>query len=737
MYLLILAALLTSAPDDSPAAGQAALPPALPPTAEAWPSDQEPTLDGRVLDDPVWQGVPEIRGFWQTTPEEGKPASEETVVRILYTPSTLYVGVVCYDRRPSGIIIAGTRRDSSLEDTDSFQMILDTYRDLQNGYVFGTNPAGLEYDGHVTREGQGTTGLGGQTGGSGGGFNVNWDAVWEVRAVTGDFGWSAEFAIPFRSLRFRPGEEQNWGLNFQRNIRRRHEVAFWAPLPRQFNLYRLSLAGTLNGLRPPRMRNLKLTPYVLGESRHDRLPSRTNWLLDGGFDVKYNVTPTLTLDGTYNTDFAQVEVDEQQINLDRFNLFFPEKRPFFLENAGFFSVGSPGEVELFFSRRIGISESGEVIPIQAGGRLSGRLGDHYNLGLLNMQTQEVEGVAAANNFTVVRLSRELPNRSNLGGIFINRSATGGSAEAADFNRTFAVDGKWGLGEYGEVSGFAAGTAGPDSGHEEYAWRLGGLYDSRSWYLTAGYTEVGEGFNPEVGFLEREGYRKVDWMVMHRIRPQDFIGILELRPHASYRGYWNFEGFQETGHLHMDNHWQWRSGAEIHTGLNLTREGVVTPFEIFPGVVVPPGTYDHAEAQLVAFTNEGAWVSARVDSRIGGFFGGDRVRLEPSLRLRAGEKVNLRLTWSRNDIDLPWGSFQTNLGRLRVSYSLNPRVFFQALVQYNDRADLWSANLRFGWLQSGNTGLFVVYNDTRGLDSLRGEGDRSLTVKFSRTFDLLD
>lgn len=717
--------------------GGVAEPPPSPPAAEAVFGDQSPEMDGRVLDDPVWSPVPPLTGFWQITPDEGRPASEHTEVRVLHTADTLYIGVICFDSDPSGIIVSDSRRDTSLEETDSFQIILDTYRDFQNGFVFGTNPSGLEYDGQVTREGQGTTGLGGQTGGSGGGFNINWDAAWEVRTLVGEFGWSAEFAIPFRSLRFRSEEEQTWGVNFQRNIRRRHETSFWAPLPRQFNLYRLSLAGSLGGLKPAPLRNLKVTPYVLGEQRHRRGEDRTNWLLDGGVDVKYNVTPSLTLDGTYNTDFAQVEVDEQQINLDRFNLFFPEKRPFFLENAGIFAVGAPGEVELFFSRRIGIADSGQVIPIEAGARLSGRLGERYNIGILNMQTRELDGLAPANNFSVIRLNRELPNRSSFGGILVNRQATGDGGGDGDFNRTFAVDGRWGIGEYGEVSGFAAGSAGPGSGSDEYAFRVGSLYDARSWYFSANYAEVGEGFNPEVGFLIREGFRKVDGMILHRIRPESFIGIQELRPHVSYRAYWNFEGFQETGHLHMDNHWQWKSGAEVHTGVNLTREGVVSAFEIFPGVVVPPGTYDHAEAQLVAYTNQGAWISVRVDSRIGGYFGGDRVRVDPSLRFRAGEKVNARLTWSHNNLDLPWGSFNTNLSQFRLSFSPSPRLFVQSLVQYNDRADLWSANFRFGWLQSGNTGLFVVYNNTRGLGDLREEGDRSLAVKFSRTFDLLN
>jgi len=717
--------------------GDASVPPAVPPVMQAYPTSREPVLDGDVRNDPAWASVPGAADFWQTTPEEGRPASERTEVRVLYDRQNLYVGVICFDRTPEGIIIADSRRDSPLDKTDSFQFILDTYRDLQNGFVFGTNPAGIEYDGQVTNEGQGSGRMNRQQSGSGGGFNMNWDASWEVRTEIGDYGWSAEFQIPFRSLRYHLEEGRDWGINFQRNIRRRNENAFWAPLPRQFNLYRLSLAGTLTGLDIQKQRNFQVTPYVLGEVRHVDQSEKTNWVGDGGFDVKYNFTPSLTLDGTVNTDFAQVEVDEQQINLDRFNLFFPEKRPFFLENAGFFSVGTPGEVELFFSRRIGIAEDGSVIPILGGARLSGKLGNHYNIGLLNMQTREVPGIAPSNNFTVARLSRELPNRSSIGGIFVNRRGSGETAPADDYNRTFGFDGRWGIGEYGEVSGFIAGTSTPRIEGSQCAFRFGSRYDSPGWNLTGNYSEVGEGFNPEVGFLQRHSYRKMDVMILRRIRPAEMGPILELRPHVSYRGYWNFQGFQETGFLHVDNHWEFKSSAEIHTAINFTREGVVVPFEISPGVIVPAGTYAHKEAQLVAFTDEGAWISARFRTNFGGFFGGNRFNGQPSMRLRVGESFNTEFSWSFNDVDLPGGSFKTNLGRARITYSFSPRTFIQSLLQYNDVADVWSTNLRFTWLQSANTGLFVVYNDVRGLEGSEFESNRSLIVKYNILLDVLD
>ncbi|MFQ5737807.1 MAG: DUF5916 domain-containing protein [Acidobacteriota bacterium] len=712
--------------------------PTAPPMATAVPVEQVPVLDGNVLDDSAWEDVEPIRGFWQTTPDEGKPASERTDVRIGYTPSTLYFAVVCYDRNPKEIVVSDSRRDSPLNETDSFQIILDTYRDRQNGFVFGTNPAGVEYDGQVANEGQGG-GFGGgrQRGGSGAGFNINWDGSWEVRTQVGKVGWSIEFAIPFRTLRYPRDRSQTWGLNFQRNIRRRKETAFWSPLPRQFNLYRLSQAGLLGPLEIPSQRNLKFIPYLVGSIR-DRGQQRSVRTGDGGFDLKYSLTPSLTLDVTYNTDFAQVEVDEQQINLDRFNLFFPEKRPFFLENAGLFAVGDPGEAELFFSRRIGLGSQGEPIPILAGARLTGQLSG-TNFGFLYMQTEQAGAETPSNSFTVGRVRRELPNRSFLGAVLINRQGSGELALQEDYNRTYGVDGRWGFGQYGDVSGFLARSATPDLDGDNYAFKVGARYNSEAWLLQANYTELGRNFNPEVGFLRREGgYRKPDFLIFHRYRPAHLWGIHEFRPHVSYRGFWTPDGFQQTGFLHIDNHTEWKNGYEIHTGINFTREGVLEPFEIFPGVIVPPGTYDHKEAQIVAFTNQGAWLSFRFRTTAGGFFGGDRLALRPSMRLRIGDTFNTQLSWTRNDIDLPGGSFVTNLGRLRVSYSFTPRVFVQALIQYNDRADIWSSNFRFGWLQSANTGLFVVYNDTRELGVPSSDlPDRSLVIKFNRILDLLN
>ncbi|MDQ3419515.1 MAG: carbohydrate binding family 9 domain-containing protein [Acidobacteriota bacterium] len=716
--------------------------PAVPsrPTAAGLKVDVAPVLDGDILSEGLWQRVPAAGRFIQKNPSEGAPASERTEVRILYTSSALYVGIICFDEEPSGIIISDARRDSSLDNTDSVRFILDTYHDGQNGFVFGTNPAGLEYDAQVINEGQGGGGFAGQQGGSGGGFNLNWDGAWRVQARVHEQGWSAEFEIPFRTLRYPDKPVQTWGLNVERRIRRRNETAYWAPLPRQFDIARLSLAGSLQALNVPPQRNLKIIPYALGDVREESHRARTRLRGEPGVDLKYSVTPSLTLDATYNTDFAQVEVDEQQVNLDRFNLFFPEKRPFFLENAGLFAVGSPGEAEVFFTRRIGISPDGQAIPIVGGVRLSGQAARGLNIGVLSMQTEHVAGIVPAHNFSVARLRQELPNRSSIGLIAVNRQTTGSPRFGSDYNRSFAADARVGIGRTGLVSGFAALTTSPGLSGDEHAYQVLARRDTQAWDLSAGFTEVGRNFRPEVGFLTRSrGFRKPEFLVFHRYRPRSFLRLQEVRPHVAYRGYWKPDGFQESGQLHIDNHWEFKSGHEVHTGINLNREGVAVPFEI-AGVRVPAGTYDHRELQLVALMNEGAPVVFRLRAQIGGFFGGRRVALTPTARLRFSDALNTELTLARNDVDLPTGRFTTHLARARVSYSFTPRTFLQGLLQYNDTSDLWSANVRLGWLQQANTGLFVVYNDTQALDDDLGSPavvtGRSLTIKFSRMIDLL-
>ena len=710
------------------------------PSTTATQLSRAPSIDGDVLGDDAWSNINPTSGFTQTRPNEGVPATQRTEVFVGFTEDTLYIGVMAYDDNPGAILVTDSRRDSALDDTDSFQVIIDGLLDRQNGYVFGTNPAGIEYDAQVINEG-GQGGFGGRGGGAGG-FNLNWDTTWEVEAQINDQGWSAEMAIPFTALRYGSDDAQTWGINFQRNIRRNNEESYWAPLDRNFNLNRVSEAGTIEGIEVPNQRNLQITPYALAvQDRGGNLLSSQN-NQEYGLDLKWGITSSLTLDATVNTDFAQVEVDDIQVNLDRFSLFFPEKRPFFLENAGQFAIGNPREVELFFSRRIGIS-GGAQIPIEGGGRLTGKIGNNTNIGLLRMRTEGAEGFSPQNDFSVVRVNQELGNRSAIGMMYVERDGDGSiiGSSGDDYNRTYAVDGRWGIGDYTVIRGWMSQTDSPGINSDDTAGGVAWNYNDEDWSLNAGYSEVGENFNPEVGFLSRRGFRKIDAGWRYRYRPENWGNLQELRPHMNFRGYWDFDGNQQTGYLHVDNHWEFNSGMEIHSGMNFTQEGVFEPFEIVDGVTVPIGDYEHEEVQLVYWSNQSAPFSVNFQTRIGGFFGGDRENLDSTIRYRVGEKFSSELTWSHSKIDLPvpGGDFEVDLARLRMTYSFTPSMSIQTLVQYNKRDDVVSTNLRFAWLQSANSGLYIVYNEVDENNMLFAprENAQQFAIKYSRILNIFN
>ena len=547
--------------------------------------------------------------------------------------------------------------------------------------------------------------------------------------------------IPFTSLRFGTDDVQEWGLNIERRIRRNNEVVFWAPMSQDRTLQRVSEAGSIQGVRVPRQRNLQLTPYILGSAERGGTLSGTETNEEIGLDIKYSITPSLTLDATYNTDFAQVEVDEQQVNLDRFSLFFPEKRPFFLENAGQFTVGNPREVELFFSRRIGIADDGTQVPIDGGLRLSGKIGATTNVGLLGMQSEAIAGIASENLYTVARVNQELANRSSIGLLFVDRDGDGSllGNGSDDQNQTYAIDGRWGIGENLLLSAWAARTDTPGLTGDDDAFSVNANFNNADWTMDFAYSEVGGDFNPEVGFLTRSDYRRASGLILRRIRPENLWRIFEIRPHVSYRGFWDFDGFQETGFLHVDSHWEFDTGSEIHTGFNVTTEGVKTPFEIIPGVTIPTGTYDHAEAQIVLQGDQSAPLNLSFRLIAGGAFGGDKVIFTPTLRYRIGEKFSSEFAYNYNDFDLPvqGGDFTANLARVRLSYSFTPKMLLQLLAQYNEVSDTVSTNLRFSWLQSANTGLFLVYNELDERYPGAPPRGREFIIKFSHIFDVLN
>ena len=699
--------------------------------------ENDPIIDGNVINDKIWNSIFPITSMTQVTPNFGEPSSEKTEIRLAYTDRNLYISVVGFDSDPSKIVVSDSKRDADLNDEDSFLFILDTYNDFQNGFLFGTNSDGMQYDAQIDNEGIGNFNPNSrQKGGTLGGTNVNWDASWEVKTIKGDFGWSAEFSIPLSSLRFLPGENKTWGLNFQRNISKNSETSFWASLPLGFDIKRVSISGKLKGLDLKSPKNLKIIPYTIGNASYQKLDNQTDVSvdLDAGFDIKYSLTPGLTLDLTYNTDFAQVEVDEQQVNLDRFNLFFPEKRAFFLENAGQFSVGSPGEVDLFFSRRIGIGDEGQVVPIKGGGRISGKIGQ-TNVGILNMVTDEISDQNIyENNFSVARVNHDFNNsRSSLGVVYVGKNEMGDSNK--HYNNVYAIDGKLGLGKKADITGFFSKSDSPGIDSSDHSFKLIANYNWDGWRINAGYTEVGEGFNPEVGFLMRSAFKKPEFIVFKQIRLKDFGPLLEVRPHIAHRSYFDFQDRLVSSWTHIDNHWVWPSGFEIHTGVNITSEGVFDAFKI-SDVEIPSGEYYHNELQLYIKSNPNTALSFTSRTVVGGYYGGDRFLFSNNIKYRIGNKFNSTLNLDYTKLNLENGDINALITGLRLSYSFSPKMYLQSLIQYNNVTNVTSVNTRFGMLQTANSGLFIVINFIKDSDWFDYINNRSISVKYSYQFDAL-
>jgi hypothetical protein len=723
--------------------------------------DTPPVVDGRV-EEAIWSRAEPASHFVQQQPDEGRPATELTEVRIVYDQHNLYIGVVSFDSEPDKIVVTQGRRDAELTDTDSVQIILDTFHDHQNAFLFGTNPLGIEHDGQIAAEGQtsGALGPGQQTGfGASGaqrgqllGYNKNWDGEWTVRSQITERGWETELAIPFRTLRYDGGPDRSWGINVMRNIRRKNEQVFLAPIPRAYNIYRVSLATELVGLNLPARHELRATPFALTGFHHDntlpRDPDET--LGEVGLDVKWGITPKLTADFTLNTDFAQVEVDEEQINFTRFDLFFPEKRPFFLENAATFQFGQPQQVDLFFSRRIGLSRLGEPIDILGGARLSGKLG-RFNVGLMDMQTREATSprtgllIAPANNFAVARVQREFGRRSNFGAIFVNRQATGSAAAPPDFNRAYGLDANLAVSRNARFFAFLARSDSPRPLGSDWAGR--GFFDYRGnlWEVRGGYTQVGERFNADVGFVPRVGYRKPEIAVQWGPEPQSpsLRWIRRFTPHINFTDHYGFAGELQTRfwHVHFFEIFQ-QNGGRFGAQVNFQADRPVVPFPVFAGrdgqrVTIPPGFYKWTEWAIhwASDPSRLAYLSAQLNW--GGFYDGERSQLNTELGTQTKGRFQSSVGYIHNDVKLPDGPFTTDLVRFKATYSFTPRVLLQALIQYNSQIQQLSSNIRFAWLARSGTGFFIVYNESRDSyvsGSMEQVLGRALIVKYTRQFD---
>jgi len=545
---------------------------------------ESPVIDG-VLDDATWSQAALVDAFVQQEPTEGAPATERTEVRVMYDGATLLVGVRAFDSAADGVVATEMRRDGNrLLEEDNFQIILDTFMDSRSAYMFVVSPLGAMLDQQIFEEGAGARG------GSGGNINRDWDGVWHAAAQRTADGWTAEMAIPMVTLRFPDAAVQSWGLNFQRTIARKSESVFWAPIPREYTLTRVSLAGALTDLESlDRGRDLRIKPYALagGRSEVDRGVSDRSTNQDVGLDVKYGITPGLNLDLTVNTDFAQAEADDERVNLTRFALLFPEKRDFFLENAGQFNVGAAGGLnarvaDLFFSRRIGILETGAQAPILGGARLTGKLGQN-NIAVMDIQTDDAFG-QPGQNFLVARYSRDFLQRSRIGALAINKE---GGVDG-HYNRTFASDLIFAPNPRLTFNAFLAKTATPGTGDDDLGWYVRGAWLGESLNTWVEHADLGNDFNAEVGFVPRVGIRRSQLFIQPSPRP-DVLGLRVLEPMFILTYTADQAGRMVSRQRHYMMGFRFDNGAFLNFWHNQYFERLDDPFNVASGIPKPSTT----------------------------------------------------------------------------------------------------------------------------------------------------
>jgi hypothetical protein len=704
------------------------------------------TVDGR-MDEPAWNQAPIATDFIQNDPRPDDPASEKTEVRVLYDNDSLYFGVYAYDSQAARIIITDLKKDFDPNAGDAFEVVLDTFEDRRNGYLFATNAAGAKWDAQMINEGRET--------------NANWDAIWDVKSRIVEDGWIAEIVIPFKTLKFRADDVQNWGINFQRKIRRRNEDSYWSPLPRIYEINRVSLAGTLTGMEGIEPGGtIRIKPYVVTgfsqpRGKRSLLPGEKDsipfcrWASGGhclntdfGVDVKYALTPGLTWDFTYNTDFAQVEADTQQINLTRFSLFFPEKREFFLENSGIFQFGAGwdrnagggrpstlnNDLIMFHSRRIGLSDDGGAIPILGGTRLTGRIGSSYQLGFLSIQQKEF-GDTNATNFTVARLKRNILANSDIGVMFVNTELM----KSAHFNRVLGFDANFRFGQYLSVNGFLAKSFTQGVNGSDFAGRFSTRYRDSKWDLFASYTSIQEDFIDELGFVPRKGVHKLYGQFGRTFRPE------RIRRFVRELGYHNHFDYLMDRHGDLtirhgvDHHvsFNFQDGSRIELGVNPTRERFDDPFTLNSsrGIVIPAGVYRFNEYFITYDSDDSRWLSGSIEHFNGRFYTGYKHSYVLSGTVRLGYRMATTIGLTQHDINLPQGHYKTHLITARVNYSFSTNMFLNALIQYNNDTHQVSSNIRFNLIHRPLSDFFVVYNERR--TSISNElTDRALILKFT-------
>jgi len=671
------------------------------------PNGQSPRVDGH-LDDEVWALAPPSGNFIQREPRAGAPSSERTEFRVLYDDRKIYFAVWAFDSDAGGIHATEMRRDSGLNKGDRIAIVIDTFFDRRNGFYFATNPLGAMKDAQYTDNSRVR--------------NNDWNAVWECRTSIDAGGWYVEIAIPLSQLRFENRlDERTWGLNVARSIVRRNEDTYWVPYPRvqgANGFAYLSNAGVLEGLRDlPAPRRLEFVPFLAPQAGRGYHPNVSLNDLDRyGFDARVGLTSTLMADLTYRTDFAQVEADQEVVNVSRFSLFFPEKRQFFTESAGLFNYGKPGVetgdfgpglLPVFYSRRIGLYD-GREIPIVAGGRVTGRAGP-YSLGVLNIETDAVAGsgplppVERA-NYTVVRVKRDVFSESTIGGIFLNRQGGPG----ADYNRTAGVDFNWVLNADARFTALLAKTFTPGVSTQDGAYAFDFAYQKDRYNFDLTYLDVGRSFNAEMGYIRRVDARSPRVKAAWTPRP-GWRGVRQLTIGGLAEAYLTHAGATESktglGELGVTFSDTSVATVEVIRDYDL----LTAPWGLGHGVV-PPGGYRWTTVRTSYTSSPRHRVGGSGYIETGGYYTGDKATFSGSLTLIPRDTLTVDLGCSRNTITLPATPvYVANTVSTRVSYSLSPTLFTKAFAQYNDDRRQASLNLLFWWIYRPGSDLYIVYN----------------------------
>ncbi len=689
------------------------------------------SVDGN-LDDPQWQRATKVSGFVQKEPEEGSPASEITELRVLYDDENLYIGVFCFDSQPDKIVANQMRRDGELMNDDYLEIIIDTYHDHRNAFYFAVNPLGAKQDALIRDEGNNV--------------NWDWDGIWKAKAKKIDQGWAVEIAIPFYTLRFKPGQSLSWGINFGRHVARKREESYWSPVLRDFGWYgkyKISYFGHLRGLDSLKQgKRAHFMPYVIGGGDQEERGDPFSTSGDLGLDLKYRLTPNLTADVTVNTDFAQVEADQEVFNLTRFSLFFPEKRGFFLEGADIFRLGEryrehePPSTLFFFSRTIGLSEDGREIPIIGGLRVTGKAGG-FALGILDIVTDRTSYLEddervdiERTNFSVFRIKRDFLRRSTVGFMFLNKDSLDGPL----YNRGAGFDFNLAFGSSLQMGGFAAKTFSPGLKGKDWASYLDFSYWSDFWVIDLAYTDIGENFNAEMGFIPRTDIKKIKVNTGIGPRPR-FLSLRQMFIFNNFSYIQNHAGQLESRNNAVGLFNLFQNGSQLFFGFVQNYEFLSEEFEIREDVFIPEGVYKFNMGVSFLETDRTKDIAIRGEMNFGRFYNGHLFRVNASGFLKLSKHLNIEFIFDRNRFDLPveGGKFTTHIAGSRIVYSFSPDLFAKAYLQWNDDENFFISNFLVRWIYKPGANIYFIYNETRRLGTNGYLRDRAVMLKVSFLF----